>query len=405
VGSGFFGIILVLLLAWLLSENRKKINLRIVGSAFLLQAALATFAMYVPLGKDVLAVMSSGVQNVIDYSGYGIEFLFGDLATNKYGFLVFVRVLPVIIFISALVSVLYYLHIMQWVVMFVGGIMRKLIGTSRVESLCAAANIFLGHTESPLVVRPYLNQLSEAQLFTIMVSGMASISGAILAGYASLGVQLDYLIAASFMAAPGGLLMAKIMKPDDLTRPEPVIDIMAVEDEGRPANVIDAAASGAAAGLKIAAIIGAMLVAFVALIAMLNGMVGGLASLAGFEGITMDLILGKLLSPVMYLLGIPWQDAAAAGNLVGQKFILNEFVAYAQLQQIKDSLDPHTVIVSTFALCGFANLSSIAILLGGLGAMAPTRKAEIARMGFKAVVAGFLSNMMSAALVSLLLSL
>jgi CNT family concentrative nucleoside transporter len=195
------------------------------------------------------------------------------------------------------------------------------------------------------------------------------------------------------------------MKPDDLTRPEPVIDIMAVEDEGRPANVIDAAASGAAAGLKIAAIIGAMLVAFVALIAMLNGMVGGLASLAGFEGITMDLILGKLLSPVMYLLGIPWQDAAAAGNLVGQKFILNEFVAYAQLQQIKDSLDPHTVIVSTFALCGFANLSSIAILLGGLGAMAPTRKAEIARMGFKAVVAGFLSNMMSAALVSLLLSL
>lgn len=404
MGSGIFGIVALLVIAWALSENRKLINLRIVGSAFLLQAALATLAIYLPVGKDILAAMSSGVQNVIDYSGAGISFLFGDLATNKFGFLVFVRVLPVIIFVSALVSVLYYLRIMQWVVILVGGAVHKIIGTSRVESMCAAANIFLGHTESPLVIRPYINNLTEAQLFTIMVSGMASISGAILAGYASLGVQLDYLIAASFMAAPGGLLMAKIMKPETNSDKNNVIDIAAVENPDRASNVIEAAASGAASGLKLAAIIGAMLIAFVALIAMLNGMVGGLAALAGFDGVTMDLILGKLLSPLMYLLGVPWEDAAAAGNLIGQKFILNEFVAYAHLQEIKETLTPHTVIVTTFALCGFANLSSIAILLGGLGALAPTRRPEIARLGFKAVIAGFLSNLMSAALVSVLLT-
>ncbi len=398
------GIVVLLGLAVLLSDDRKHINLRVVGAAFALQAGLAAFVLYVPFGKSVLSSISDGVQVVINYSKVGTEFVFGGLATStNLGFIFAVQVLPVIIFIGALTAVLYHLHIMQWIVRILGGILRTIVGTARVESLNAAANIFLGQTEAPLVIRPYVARVSDNQLFTIMVSGLASVSGAILAGYASLGVNIEYLIAASFMSAPGGLLMAKIIRPDIGKPKEEEIHLVEHidEEEERPANVIDAAAMGASEGLRLAANIGAMLIAFVALIALLNGMVSGIGSLFGHGGITMNSILGHLFAPLMFVVGVPWHEAATAGDLIGQKLVLNEFVAFVGLEQVKDSLSEHSQMVVTFALCGFANLSSLGILLGGIGGLAPNRRGDIARMGLKAIAAGSLSNLMSAALASL----
>ncbi|MBL4800388.1 MAG: NupC/NupG family nucleoside CNT transporter [Emcibacter sp.] len=402
------GIIILLAMAFLLSGNKKAINIRVVGSAFLLQFSVAVFVLVLPVGKDILTAMSNGVNTVINYSNVGIEFLFGGLTDmNSVGFIFVVKVLPIIIFASALMAVLYYLHIMQWVVKIFGGVLHKIIGTKRVESLCAAANIFLGQTEAPLVIRPYLGKISDAQFFTVMVSGLASISGTILAGYAALGVNMDYLIAASFMAAPGGLLMAKIIMPD----PEPnesdahLLEVDGFDEGAHPTNVIEAAANGAADGLKLAANIGAMLLAFVALIAMLNGMLGGIGDWFGYGDLTFNMILGKIFAPLMYVMGIPWAEADIAGNLIGTKLILNEFVAYVELFKLPEgSLSPHSTMVVTFALCGFANLSSIAILMGGFGVLVPKRRHLIAKWGLKAVAAGSLSNLMSAALASLLMA-
>ncbi|PCI33549.1 MAG: NupC/NupG family nucleoside CNT transporter [Alphaproteobacteria bacterium] len=402
------GIIVLLGLAFLLSGNKKAINLRVVGSAFVLQVAVAVFVLVVPVGKDILQGMSNGVNKVINYSNVGIDFLFGNLAdTSSFGFIFVVKVLPIIIFASALMAVLYHLHIMQWVVKIFGGALHKIIGTKRVESLCAAANIFLGQTEAPLVIRPYLGRISDAQFFTVMVSGLASISGTILAGYAAIGVSMDYLIAASFMAAPGGLLMAKIIMPD--TDPEEsdahLLEVDSFDEGEKPANVIEAAANGAADGLKLAANIGAMLLAFVALIAMLNGMLGGIGDWFGYGDLTFNMILGKIFAPLMFLMGVPWAEADVAGNLIGTKLILNEFVAYIELFNLPEgALSPHSTMVVTFALCGFANLSSIAILMGGFGVLVPKRRHLIAKWGLKAVAAGSLSNLMSAALAGLLIA-
>jgi CNT family concentrative nucleoside transporter len=412
------GMGVLLSLALLLSDNRRAINFRVVGAAFALQAAIAAFVLATPIGQDVLQSISGGAQVIINYADVGSKFVFGGLHdNNSIGFIFAVKVLPIIIFVSALTSVLYYLGVMQWIVKILGGFLRFVIGTSKVESLNAAGNIFLGQTESPLLVRPFLAKLTDHQLFTIMVSGLASVSGAILVGYASLGVELKYLIAASFMAAPGGLLMAKIIKPDpDKDAANVEVELEEIPEADLPVNVIDAAASGAADGLKLAANIGAMLIAFVALIGMLNGGVGGIGnlldylsvkagigSLAWTQGWSLDAALGWLFSPLMWTMGVPWDEAGIAGNLIGQKFILNEFVAYASLQPLIETLSPRTVIIVTFALCGFANLASMAILLGGLGGLIPSRRKDIARLGLKAVAAGSLSNLMSAALASLLI--
>jgi len=399
------GMAVLLGLALLLSDNRKAISFRVVGAAFALQAAIAAFVLATPIGQDVLQSISAGAQVVINYADVGSKFVFGGLHdNNSIGFIFAVKVLPIIIFVSALTSVLYYLGVMQWVVKILGGFLRFVIGTSKVESLNAAGNIFLGQTESPLLVRPFLAKLTDHQLFTIMVSGLASVSGAILVGYASLGVELKYLIAASFMAAPGGLLMAKIIKPDpDKDAANVEVELEEIPEADLPVNVIDAAASGAADGLKLAANIGAMLIAFVALIGMLNGGIGGIGNMIGQEGWSLDAALGWAFSPLMWTMGVPWEEAGIAGNLIGQKFILNEFVAYASLQPLIETLSPRTVIIVTFALCGFANLASMAILLGGLGGLIPSRRKDIARLGLKAVAAGSLSNLMSAALASLLI--
>jgi CNT family concentrative nucleoside transporter len=401
------GIIVLLVMALLLSENRKAINLRTVSLALLIQTCFAGIVLYIPLGKTVLGAVSGGVQHVINFANSGISFVFGDLANYKLGFIFAINVLPILIFFSALMSVLYYLGIMQWIIGNLGGAISRVLGTSRVESVAAAGNIFVSQTEAPLLVRPYVAGLSRPELFAVMTCGVASIAGSVLAGYANLGIELKYLIAASFMAAPGGLLMAKIIIPEDKdTKPEHQIDQGIGYGEGeKPHNVIDAAATGAVDGLGLAVNIGAMLIAFIGLIALLNGIIGGIGGWFGFEDLSFQIILGYILSPLAYLMGVAWEEAFTAGSMIGQKLILNEFVAYVDFVQVKDQLSEKTQVIITFALCGFANLSSVAILLGGLGSIAPQRRAEIASIGLKAVAAGSLSNLMSAVLAGIFLSL
>ena len=313
------------------------------------------------------------------------------------------NVLPISIFFAALMSVLYHLRIMEWLVKIVGGALRKIIGTGAIESMNAAANIFVGQTEAPLVVKPYLRNLTEPQFFAIMVSGLASIAGTVLAGYVLMGAELKYLLAAAFMAAPGGLLMAKMLMPDDevVQSGEPEKLVMERSQHG---NIILAAASGTSDGLRLAVNIGAMLVAFVALIALFNGLVGWVFSLVGIDGVTMQSILGKIFQPLMFLLSVPWAEAEAAGALFGEKIILNEFVAFSHLNDYLAGMSPRTIAITTFSLCGFANLSSIAILLGGLGVLVPEKKELIGRFGMKCVLAASLSNLMSAALAGLMLT-
>jgi len=401
---GILGIIVILIIAVLFSSNRKAIHLRVVAAAFVLQAAIAAFVLYFDWGRRAIGWLSKGVLAIISYSKAGIDMVFGPLAdTDVIGFSFAINVLPIIIFFAALMSVLYHLRIMEWLVRIVGGALHRIIGTGSIESMNAAANIFVGQTEAPLVVKPYLKGLTDAQFFTVMVSGLASIAGTVLAGYVLMGAELKYLLAAAFMAAPGGLLMAKIIMPDDQYIPPGKHERLQME-RSEHANVILAAAAGTTEGLRLAVNIGAMLVAFVALIALFNGLVGGVFSLFGIEGVTLQLILGKIFQPLMFLLSVPWEEAEAAGALFGEKIILNEFVAFSHLNDYLAGMSPRTVAVSTFALCGFANLSSIAILLGGLGVLVPEKREVIGRFGIKAVLAASLSNLMSAALAGLLLT-
>jgi CNT family concentrative nucleoside transporter len=401
---GLAGMVVLLAIAVLSSSNRRAINLRVVGAALALQVVVAAFVLYFDWGKRAIEGMSNGVQAIINYSRAGIEMVFGGLASDVVGFSFAINVLPIIVFFASLMSVLYHLKIMQWVVKLVGGAIRRIIGTAPVESLNAAANIFVGQTEAPLVVRPYLKGLTEPQMFAVMVSGLASVAGTVLAAYVLMGAEMKYLLAASFMAAPGGLLMAKIIMPDDEVGVDVVDKRGLMLEESEHENVILAAAVGAIDGVRLAVNIGAMLIAFVALIALFNGIVGGLAGLAGIEGLTLQQILGWLFAPLMYLLSIPWTEAEAAGALFGEKLILNEFVAFSHLNEVLAGTSERTKAIVTFALCGFANLSSIAILLGGLGSLVPEKRELIARFGLKAVLAGSLSNLMSAALAGLLLA-
>lgn len=410
VFMGIIGIITLITIAILLSENRKKINFRTVSVAFLLQAGLGAFVLYIPAGQSILESISGGVQSVIDSAQEGVSFLFGGLVSPKMfevfggnGFVFALRVLPIIIFFSSLIAVLYHLGIMQKIIQIIGGLLQKAMGTSRTESLSATANVFVGQTEAPLVVRPYIKRMTRSELFTVMVGGLASVAGSVLAGYASLGIELKYLVAASFMAAPGGILMAKLMVPET-TKSDSSVIIDDAEDI-KASNVIEAAANGASSGLQLALNVGAMLLAFIGLIALMNSLVGYIAQLLGYDGITIQLLLGYLFSPLAFLIGVPWNEAVSAGSFIGQKLVVNEFVAYINFVNIKETLSPHTQAIVTFALCGFANLSSIAILLGGLGAMAPSRRTEIAQLGLKAVAAGSLSNLMSATLAGLFLSI
>jgi len=401
---GIFGIIVILGIAFAFSSNRKAINLRIVGAAFALQVVLAAIVLYWSKGKEAIEALSTGVLAIIGFANAGIDMVFGPLAdADIVGFSFAINVLPIIIFFAALMSVLYHLRIMEWVVRIVGGALHKIIGTGAIESMNAAANIFVGQTEAPLVVKPYLRGLTEPQMFAVMVSGLASIAGTVLAGYTLMGAELKYLLAAAFMAAPGGLLMAKIIMPDDEVVPASAHEKFQMEPSHHK-NVILAAATGTSDGLRLAVNIGAMLVAFVALMALLNGLVGWLFGLVGIEGITLQFILGKIFQPLMYLLSVPWAEAEAAGALFGEKLILNEFVAFSHLNDYLAGMSPRTIAVTTFSLCGFANLSSIAILLGGLGVLVPEKRDLIGQLGMKAVLAASLSNLMSAALAGIMLT-
>ncbi|MCH4563966.1 NupC/NupG family nucleoside CNT transporter [Halomonas sp. EGI 63088] len=412
------GMATLIAIALLFSTDRRAIRLRTVGGAFAIQAGIGAFVLYVPAGQTVLATVSAAVSQVVAYANDGIGFLFGGLAdVEATGFVFAIKVLPVIVFFSSLTAVLYYLGIMQWVIRLLGGALQKALGTSRTESLSATANIFVGQTEAPLVVRPFIARMTPSQLFAVMCGGLASVAGSVLAGYAALGIPMEYLVAASFMAAPGGLLFAKLIMPETQA-PEDSISAAEArleEEEDHPTNVLDAAAAGASSGLMLAANVGAMLIAFIGLIALINGMLGGIGGWVGMEALSLELILGWLFAPLAFLLGIPWEEATLAGSFIGQKLVVNEFVAYINLAPYLDgeqlvaatgqAMTPHTMAILSFALCGFANLSSIAILLGGLGSIAPSRRHDIARFGLKAVLAGTLSNLMSATLAGFFLAL
>ena len=397
------GVIFLLALGYLCSSNRKAISWRTVGGAFLIQVILAVFVLATPWGVSVLQWLTMRVSELIGAGEKGISFLFGQLSDGGggVGWVFAFKVLPVIIFFSSLIAVLYHLRIMQMVILLVGGGLRKVLGTSRAESFSAAANIFVGQTEAPLVIRPYLPKMTSSELFAVMVGGLASIAGSVLAGYAGMGARMDHLIAACFMAAPGGLLFAKLIIPETEEVNDSRIEL--AEGENQPVNVIDAAALGASSGLKLALNVGAMLLAFVGLIALVNLFFGGVGGWFGDPQFSLEKLLGWIFAPVAYLIGVNGGEIQQAGSLIGQKLVMNEFIAFASFSEIKEGLSAKTQGIVTFALCGFANLSSIAILLGGLGVMAPGRRKEIAQLGLKAVFAATLANLMSAALAGLLL--
>ncbi|MFW0851487.1 NupC/NupG family nucleoside CNT transporter [Morganella morganii] len=417
------GMAVLIFIAVLFSSDRRAIKLRTVIGAFIIQVLIGALVLYVPVGRKILLAMSDGVASVIGYGQKGMDFIFGGLVSDKMfevfgggGFVFALRVLPVIVFFSSLIAVLYYLGIMQLVIKILGGGLQKLLGTSRTESLSATANIFVGQTEAPLVVRPYISGMTNSELFAVMCGGLASVAGSVLAGYAQMGVPLEYLIAASFMAAPGGLLFAKLMVPETEHFDDRREAMAGMAEEERPANIIDAAASGASSGMQLALNVGAMLLAFIALIALINGILSGVGGWFDYPQLSLELLLGWIFSPIAFLIGVPWSEAMTAGSFIGQKIVVNEFVAYMNFgeylkpdaQVIAAGLQPlsdHTKAIISFALCGFANLSSVAILLGGLGGMAPNRRKDVARLGMKAVMAGTLSNLMSATIAGFFLAL
>ena len=378
------GCMTIFAIALLLSNNRGMINRRTVVIAFGLQTAIAALVLYVPRGGDVLNVVVRGVQHVIGFANDGISFVFGQNINQSLGFTIAFNVLPVIVFFAALMSVLYYLGIMQLVVGTFGGWLHRLLKTSHAESISAVSNIFVGHTDAPLVVRPYLKEMTQSELFAVMTGGCATIAGAVMVGYAAMGIDLKYLVTASFMAAPGGLMIAKIMMPETEVR-DVEFDPRNTGAIEQPVNIFEAIGNGAMTGMQVAFSVGAMLVAFVALIALLNGLLTFAGSLFGVEDLTLQWLLGQVFAPIAFLLGVPWAEAAQAGSLIGQKLVINEFYAYA--------------------LCGFSNLASIAILLGGLGAIVPERRQDIARLGLRAVIGGTLVNLMNASLAGLFFAL
>ncbi|WP_080159177.1 NupC/NupG family nucleoside CNT transporter [Photobacterium piscicola] len=402
---GLLGIITIFTVGFLFSENRSAVNWRSVLGAFCIQVVFAAFILYVPIGRVVLNSVSGAVSGVIDYGHEGTSFLFGQLAQFKLGFIFAVNVLPSIVFFSALISVLYYVGIMKWVIRGIGGLLQRLLGTTRTESMSATANIFVGSVEAPLVVRPFLARMTRSELFAVMVGGLASVAGGTMVGYAGLGVQLKYLIAASFMSAPAGLMMAKLIVPQTEG-----VHSMEEEDDGEedePVNLVDAASRGALSGLQIAMAVGASLLAVISLIAMVNGGLGHIGHWVGIDDLSLNLIFGYLFAPVAWLIGVPWSEATTAASLIGTKIAVNEFIAFAELMKPETiaKLSEHSQAIVTFALCGFANLTSIAMLMGGLGGIVPKRRPEIARLGMKAIFAATLANLMSATLAGLFLPL
>ncbi|ROZ64348.1 NupC/NupG family nucleoside CNT transporter [Kocuria soli] len=484
---GLGGMAFIIAIAVLFSVDRRKIRIRTVTLALLTQVLFGVLVLYVPAGCAALEALTSGVQSVINSANAGIDFLFGPILPEEGSVFAF-QVLPVIVYFAALTAVLHYVGILQWVVKIIGGAMSKLFGTTTAESMNAAANIFLGQSEAPLLIKQHLPRLKTSELFAVMVGGMATVAGSVMVGYSLLGAELRYLIAASFMAAPGALFIAKLIVPAgalegpewtdagsgqpaaapprrreglmglfkrggkrgaaaesaaELTRrqqsqtgPEPDAPEAAetstvttsteahatsaadtprevrdaediahqAEGDDEPANVIDAAARGASEGLGLALNVGAMLLAFIALIALVNTLLGAVGGLFGLEGLTMEQILGWIFAPVMFIVGVPWNEAVAAGSFLGQKLVLNEFVAFSAFGPEIGNYSPKTQVIVTFALTGFANFATLAIQIGALGGLAPTQRSRIARLGLLAVLSGTLANLMSAAIAGVLIA-
>ena len=396
------GIAILLLIPYLLSENRRLINIRTVAGALLLQILIGALTLYSETGIAILNYCSAAVGSVLENAQGGIEFVFGEVGTLEFGFIFAFQVLPIIVFFSSLVSLLYHIGLMGWIIKLVGGALGAILHTTKAESTSATANIFVGQTEAPLTIRPYLESMSHSELFSIMVGGLSTVAGSVLVGYSLLGVDMNFLIAASFMAAPGGILMAKLMIPE-MARESKEEQDFKIEIE-KHTNAIEAAAVGATRGMQLAINVGAIVLAFVGLIALTNSLLEGLGNQFNIDNFSLEIILGYLFKPVAFMLGIPWSEAQLAGNLIGQKLVFNEFLAYATFTEEIENFDTKSQAIITFALCGFANFSSIGIILGGLGSMIPSRKSEIAQLGVKAVCAGFLANLMSAAIAGFFLS-
>lgn len=399
---GILGVITILVLALILSVDRKLIQLQTVIGALAIQLIFAFVTLKSELGRAALFWVSEALTGVVSYANEGISFLFGPLVGD--GAVFALEVLTIIIFFSSLISILYYYGIMQKVIDILGGALSKLLKTTKIESLSASANIFLGQTEAPLVVKPFLGSVSESELFSIMVGGFGSVSGTVLVGYSLLGIPLEYLLAASFMSAPSALLLSKIVYPlskETLEEVNQSQENIVAEEEEKAVNVIDAAATGAITGLNMAVQIGAILLAFVSLIALLNGMLTGVGNWFGLENLTMERILGIVLSPLAFLIGVPWEEAATAAQFIGQKVVVNEFVAFSGVGQIMDSISEKTLLILSFGLAGFANIGAIASQIGGLGSLAPNRRKDISRLGLRAMITGALVSLLNAAIAGM----
>ncbi|WP_404374396.1 NupC/NupG family nucleoside CNT transporter [Kytococcus sedentarius] len=431
---GLGGMLALLLIAWLLSADRGGVRWRTVLAALGLQIGFGVLTLYWEPGQRALSAVADGVSAVIGSAGAGIDFLFGPVLPEEGSVFAF-QVLPVIVFFASLTAVLFHLGVLQFVVNGIGRALGWALGTGRYESVNAAANIFVGQTEAPLLIKPYIRRLDESALFAVMVGGLSTVAGSVLAGYALMGASMEYLIAASFMAAPGALLMAKIMVPDGVLAPasrsagrgdaavsgaeatggatvagadRPATDHEHPQDEHvaeeEADNVIEAAALGAQEGLKLALTIGAMVLAFISLIQLMNLLLGTIGGWFGYGDLSFEQILGWVFAPVMTVVGVPWSEASTSGSFLGQKIVLNEFVAFANYTPVAETLSARTQAITTFALTGFANLGSLGILLGGLGGLAPERRGDIARLGLRAILAATLANLMSAAIAGILIA-
>jgi len=418
IAFGFFGLAVLISIAFGLSSNRKKVDWKLVISGIGLQLFFAILVILVPGGREFFEALSRIFVTIIGFAMEGSAFIFGSLADpSNLGFIFAFQVLPTIIFFASLMAVLYHLGLMQKIVQAMAWVMLKVMRISGSESLSVAANVFVGQTEAPLVVRPYISQMTESELFTMMVGGMATIAGGVLAAYITMLGGADeaarifyakHLLSASIMAAPATIVIAKLLKPE--TQESVTRGTVTLHVEKTATNVIEAAANGAADGVKLALNVGGMLLAFVALIALVNYPLGWIGEITGLEAIageplSLSMILGYFLSPLAWVIGIPWQDAVTVGGLIGEKAVTNEFVAYAHLNEIQHTLTPKALLISTYALCGFANFSSIAIQIGGIGGLAPERRSDLARLGLTAVLGGTLATMMTATIAGVLTSI
>lgn len=399
----FVGLLVMLGVAYALSEKKKAIQWRTVISGVVLQIVFGLFILKTDIGRNIFDSIGRGFNAILGYTGEGAKFLFGGLAvpSDNLGFIFATMVLPTIIFMSALMSVLYHIGIMQKVVEVVARVMMKAMKTSGAESLAAAANIFVGQTEAPLVIKPFVNKMTKSEIMCLMTGGMATVAGGVLAAYVGFGIDAGHLLAASVMSAPAALVCAKLMVPE--VEESVTAGVVKVDLPKVSANVVDAAATGASDGMRLAVNVGAMLLAFIALIAMLNGILGGIGSLLGFPTLSFELIMGYINAPVAWIIGVPWEDCLKVGSILGKKLVLNEFVGYLDLIAAKGQISERATVLTTYALCGFSNFSSIAIQIGGIGTMAPEKRPMLASYGIKAMIGGTLACYMTACVAGFLI--